>query len=84
MSKYKMSSEQLNESRTEALSGRSEDYEEIDLTDNPLYQVLSAFFENEDGENLCAHLSKLTAAVEANTTMMAKLLSKQVKGKDKA
>jgi len=53
------------------------EYEEIDLTENPLYQVLSAFFENEDGENLCDHLAKLILAVESNTKMMEKLLKQK-------
>jgi hypothetical protein len=52
------------------------EYEEIDLTENPLYQVLSAFFENEEGENLCDHISKLTSAIENNTKMMETLLKK--------
>ena len=53
------------------------EYEEIDLTENPLYQVLSAFFENEQGENLCDHIAKLTLAVETNTKIMEKLLKQK-------
>ena len=52
------------------------DYEEIDITDNPLYQVLSAFFENEEGENLCDHLAKLRVSLEENTKMLSKVLRK--------
>ena len=52
------------------------EYEEIDLTENPLYQVLSAFFENEEGENLCDHVAKLTLAVEKNTKLMESCLKK--------
>jgi len=50
------------------------DYEVIDITDNPLYQVLSAFFETEDGENICEILKNLSNAVEENTKTMQKLL----------
>jgi len=73
------------ENTSERVSGREEgydsaeetEYEEIDLTENPLYQVLSAFFENEEGENLCDHFAKLTLAIEKNTKAMEKLLSKK-------
>lgn len=50
------------------------EYEEIDVTDNPLYQVLSAFFETEEGENMCDIMKDLTDAVRDNTKMMSKLL----------
>jgi hypothetical protein len=50
--------EQTNEeeyelqSEEEVLEETHEDeYETIDVTDNPLYQVLSVFFENEQGKN---------------------------------
>jgi len=56
------------------------EYEEIDLTENVNYQVLSAFFENEKGENVVDYLFKLTSAVEANTKMLEQvLLSKSKK-----
>ena len=50
------------------------EFEEIDVTDNPLYQVLSAFFETEEGENVCDILKDLGEAVRENTKMMSKLL----------
>lgn len=52
----------------------SEEYEEYDLTDNPLYQVLSAFFEDDDGNNLCDHIQKLTEAVNNNSNELRKVL----------
>lgn len=61
----------------------SEEYEEIDLTENPLYQVLSAFFENEKGENLVDHLAKLTAAIETNTKMLETVLTNAKKTSSK-
>lgn len=76
-------SDQKDKESSPASSHRDEEsvaeteYEEIDLTDNPLYQVLSAFFENEDGENLCDHLAKLTLAVKDNTKTLEKLLKKK-------
>lgn len=50
------------------------EYEEIDVTDNPLYQVLSAFFENEEGETICDHINDLTKAVRENTEMLKKFI----------
>lgn len=55
------------------------EYEEIDVTDNPLYQVLSAFFETEEGENVCDILKDLSDAVRDNTKMMSKFLKQQAK-----
>lgn len=52
----------------------SEEYEEYDLTDNPLYQVLSAFLEDDDGNNLCDHIQKLTEAVNNNSKELRKVL----------
>jgi len=50
------------------------EFEEIDVTDNPLYQVLSAFFETEEGENVCDILKDLSDSVRENTKMMSRLL----------
>ena len=52
------------------------EYEEYDLTENPLYQVLSAFFENDEGENICDHLAKLTHAVNLNTKSVLEMQQK--------
>ncbi len=68
-------SEQLSDTDNDGESEYDEsDFEEIDVTDNPLYQVLSAFFETEEGENLCDILKDLGDAVRENTKMMSKLL----------
>ena len=64
-----------DESDNDEESSGSE-YEEIDVTDNPLYQVLSAFFETEDGENICDILKDLGDAVRENTKMLNKVLKK--------
>lgn len=50
------------------------DCEEIDLTENPLYQVLSAFFEDEEGNNLCYYINKMTEAIKKNTEIQTKIL----------
>src|SRR3972149_9781648 len=43
---------------------QDDEFEEIDVTDNPLYQVLSAFFETEEGENICDILKDLSETVK--------------------
>lgn len=53
------------------------EYEEYDLTNNPLYQVLSAFLEDDDGNNLCDHIQKLTSAIKENSTKLDRLLQKK-------
>jgi len=55
----------------------SGEYDIIDVTDDPLYQVLSAFFETEDGDNLCDILKDLSSAVRENTKMMSKILTQK-------
>jgi len=73
---------------TESESGGSEsEYEEFDLSDNPMYQVLSAFLEDDEGNNICDHISKLTDAIQQNSIKLDNVLnnlssdkSKSVKG----
>lgn len=50
------------------------EFEEIDVTDNPLYQVLSAFFETEEGENICDILKDINESVRENTRALNKLM----------
>lgn len=50
------------------------EYEEIDLTDNPLYQVLSAFFETEDGDNLCDILAGIKKSIDTNNQLLKAIL----------
>lgn len=59
------------------------EYEEYDLTDNPLYQVLSAFFETEDGKNVCDVINKLTDAVNNNTKQLSEIHKMNDKQKKK-
>ena len=81
------SSNNINLVNTEKSSSESEsessqtEYEEVDVTDHPLYAVLSGFFETDDGENLCDVVKELTDAVKENTKIMTKILSNSVSKK---
>ena len=57
-------------------SGSESEYEEFDLSENPLYQVLSAFLEDDEGNNICEHISKLTEAIQTNSTKLDNVLHK--------
>ena len=50
------------------------EYEEVDITENPLYQVLSVFFEDDNGKNLCSKLDDITDATNRNTRVQQALL----------
>ena len=50
------------------------EYEEFDLSENPMYQVLSAFLEDDEGNNICEHISKLTEAIHENSVKLDKVL----------
>ena len=65
-----------SESESESDSDSDVEYEEIDLTDNPLYQVLSTLFEDEEGNNLCTIMKSLVKSVDSNTKALNKLLKK--------
>ena len=52
------------------------EYEEVDLSENPMYQVLSTLLENENGDNVVDMLERLVLAVNRNTDTMAKLYNK--------
>ena len=54
------------------------DVEEIDLTDDPLYQILSTLFEDSDGNNLCDCIKELTKSVQYNSVLLQKVLTNQV------
>ena len=56
-----------------------DEYETIDVTDNPLYQVLSVFFENQKGQNLVDVISDLKTSVDRNNELLNKLLLKKRK-----
>ena len=66
--------ESESESEEEYSGEESDEYEELDLTDNPMYQVLSTFFEDEEGNNICDYIGRLTDAVRDNTKMLSALL----------
>ena len=81
--------EQTNEeeyelqSEEEVLEETPEDeYETIDVTDNPLYQVLSVFFENEQGKNLVDAITDLKSSVDRNNELLNRLLLKKRKPRE--
>ena len=69
-----------NESKLELLQDEyahtdtESEYEEVDITENPLYQVLSVFFEDDNGKNLCSKLDDITDAINRNTRVQQALL----------
>lgn len=66
--------ELLNELDYSESEDESEDVETIDVTNEPLYHILSAFLEDDDGANLIDKIGDLTSAVRTNTKVMSKLL----------
>lgn len=61
---------------SDAEKSSDDEYETIDVTDNPIYQVLSAFFETEDGKNVCDLMQDIKNSLDKNTKMMQKLYSR--------
>jgi hypothetical protein len=53
-----------------------EEAETIDLTENPLYQVLTAFFEDDNGNNLCDILLSIKGAIDNNTRAIMNMSEK--------
>lgn len=67
-----MSSKDENENESE------EEYDEqIDLSENELYQVGSVFFENEDGDNISNILTNLTKVQIALVDSQQELIKEQ-------
>jgi hypothetical protein len=59
--------EEIGLDNEEYSDSESEEVETIDVTNEPMYHILSAFFEDEDGLNLVDRLSDLIKAVNKNT-----------------
>ena len=74
MSTEKIEQEAPTESDSDSGSGSESEYEEFDLSDNPNYQVLAAFFEDDDGNNICDHIAKLTETIDLNSKKLDKVL----------
>ena len=49
-----------------------DEYETIDVTQNPLYHVLSAFFEDDDGNNVVDKLNLLSDNLKLQTEVLNK------------
>jgi hypothetical protein len=54
-----------------------DEYETIDLTENPMYQVLSTFFEDEDGNNICYQMKRIADSLESFQAMMKYFVESQ-------
>ena len=66
------------ESETEEHNKKEEDeYDTIDVTDNPLYQVLSVLFENEEGKNIVDMLGEFKKSLDTHNELLRKLLLKK-------
>ena len=50
--------------------------EEIDLTENPLYQVLSTLLEDSSGNNLCECINAFRESIDTQNKLMLGLLTK--------
>ena len=59
------------------IEDESDSGSEIDMTENPLYQVLSVLFENDKGDNIAEILDKLVVAVNNNTRAIQQKKSKK-------
>jgi len=46
------------------------EYTEVNLHENPLYQVLSTFFENEDGDNITTILSNINENIQVQNKIL--------------
>ena len=59
-------------------SDNDSDYlvEEIDLTENPLYQVLSTLLEDSSGNNLCECINAFRESIDTQNKLMLTLLKK--------
>lgn len=64
-------------------SGSESEYEEVNITENPLYQVLSVFFEDDNGRNLCDKLDDVREAINRNTLVQKDIL-KQLLNKNQS
>jgi hypothetical protein len=62
-------------------SGSESEYEEVNITENPLYQVLSVFFEDDNGRNLCDKLDDVREAINRNTQVQKSILKELTSNK---
>ena len=63
---------------TDSDSGSGSEYsdiEEIDLTENPLYQVLSTLLEDNEGNNICSCINRFTDTISEHNKLLLQLLS---------
>ena len=72
------------EEEEDAVADDDSEYTEIDLTENPLYQVLSTFFESSEGYNLCDILIALKDSVDQNNQLLRFLAEKSLSNNQSA
>jgi 2-succinyl-5-enolpyruvyl-6-hydroxy-3-cyclohexene-1-carboxylate synthase len=74
ISEEEESNDSDNEEEEEEEEGlEEEDIEEIDITEDPLYQVLSAVLEDEEGNNIVECINELKQAVLINTQYIKRI-----------
>lgn len=56
-----------------------DEYETIDVSDNPIYQVLSLFLESSEGDNICDVLLQLKGSLDKTNDTLNKILKTQTK-----
>jgi len=66
-------------SDTASVDGSEDSYEVIDYSENPLFLILSAIFEDSHGRSVCDHLARLTKAVEKNTAAIERYHAAKIK-----
>jgi hypothetical protein len=52
------------------ISDNNSEYSEVNLRDDRLYQVLSIFFENEEGDNLTTILSNINENIQVQNNIL--------------
>ena len=62
------------------MDNSDDEYETIDVSDNPIYQVLSLFLESKEGKNICDILEELKSSIDKTNENLVKVLkSKRTK-----
>ena len=56
--------------------GKEYDVEEIDLTEDRMYQVLSTMLEDTEGNNICECVNRLNQNFDTHNKLLLKILEK--------
>lgn len=71
------------DNKSEDNNSEVSEYEEIDVTNEKLYQIFSAFLETEEGRNICDILEDIRDVMEDGVKLLSKLV-KEKKSKKSA